>query len=803
MHTEAYSIDELARTLCFADALREEHGIEIVTAMQTDVPGAVPGLATLLTEAGVRYLAVAHNYAGRSVPYLHGGQDLQRPFWWRASTGGRLLVWMTDSPHGIAYMEGNLLGLADSADVAEELLPEYLAALVEKPYPYSPEHEWLGLLPGVDLTRRPYAHDLLHVRVQSVIADNAPPSLGPAEVVRDWNERWSSPQLRLATNREFFELADAQLGGELDQWNGEWADWWADGIGSAARAVGANRRAQGAIRTAQTLHTLADGLGEEDTGWCAEVDRAYETMGLFDEHTWGAGNPWSDELERFDSGAVQWQRKVAFGQDAHDRTEALVETGLERLAHVFAAPAEALASVLVVNGGGRVRSDLVRVFVPAGRVALDSSFDVVTPEGERVPAVVEPQEHERFRPGGRWLSFVARDVPAAGWARYDLIHGNGPSEGRAASGAVLDDGVLRAELDVDQGVVASLVASGRDLVDGDGAFGFNGYVYDRYATAPRFNHLSSRVPAAARWMLGGRSLACDGTVVERSANDVWEQITVRLRADGCAFLESSYRLVRGLGRLDVANRLQKRATDDKESVYFTFPFALDDPRVEWEVTGGVAGDGHPRVPGSARHMRAIRHSALLSGKDGPRAAWATLEAPLVQVGNIHLPYRPFPPTVPEDEANGATIFSWAMNNLWDTNFPPAQGGETVFRYAVAPAGGRRDAVALGAALATPLVGVTLARRSGTDPRVRGSLLTLDRDDVELVHLAPSRRGHDLVALLHSHADEAVEVEVAFDTLPVARAFLGTFLERDLREAGPRLRLEPGALVSLSLDLEGA
>ena len=97
MHTEAYSIDELARALRFADELRERHNIKIVTAMQTDVPGAVPGLATLLTAAGVRYLSVAHNYAGRSVPYLHGGQSVRRPFWWRAPLDDRSVSVSTTS----------------------------------------------------------------------------------------------------------------------------------------------------------------------------------------------------------------------------------------------------------------------------------------------------------------------------------------------------------------------------------------------------------------------------------------------------------------------------------------------------------------------------------------------------------------------------------------------------------------------------------------------------------------------------------------------------------------------------------
>ena len=75
MHTEAYSIDELARQLRFADELRDHYDVPIQTAMQTDVPGATIGLLTSLVDADIRYLSVAHNYAGRSAPHLVGGQE--------------------------------------------------------------------------------------------------------------------------------------------------------------------------------------------------------------------------------------------------------------------------------------------------------------------------------------------------------------------------------------------------------------------------------------------------------------------------------------------------------------------------------------------------------------------------------------------------------------------------------------------------------------------------------------------------------------------------------------------------------
>jgi hypothetical protein len=812
MHTEAYSIDELARGLRFADALREEHGVPVETAMQTDVPGAVAALPALLADAGIRYLAVAHNYAGRSVPHLLGGQRLGRPFWWQARGGRRVLVWYTDSPHGVAYMEGNLLGLAESAELAEELLPEYLAALASQPYPYTPGHAWLGLAEGMETEREPYPHDLLHLRVQSVVADNAPPGLGPAEVVRDWNARFAYPRLRVATNREFFERAEERLGPHLQTHEGDWTDWWADGIGSGARALGFNRVAQGAVRSAQTFHALADALDEAAPEWPAEADRAYASMALFDEHTWGAANPWEDRLERMSSGELQWRRKEAFALDAYDRATRLLEGGAERLARAVTngGPAESLAAIVVLNPHGFSRTDLVRAFVPFSRVPAGVGVAVVDAEdGERRPHVAEPQQHARFRPAGRFLSFVARDVPACGFRRYALAAADADERDTGNGDPLaLETEQLRLELDPAEGFVAGLVdlERGCELVDGGGAFGFNQYVYDRYASAARFNHLSSRIPASAsgRWLLGGRSTARYPVVAERSSNAVWEEVTVRLQADGASSLESSYRLVRGLHRLDVSNRVVKLPTDEKESVFFAFPFALHEPDLAYEITGGATGAGEPHVPGSAAHMRAVRHWVALAD-DAVGVAWATLEAPLVQVGNLHLPYAPFPETVARSEVGPATLFSWAMNNVWDTNFPPRQGGETTFRYAVAPAasGGpppRDLGLRTAASLAAPLTAVCTAPGG----RTTGSFCALDRDDVELVTVERSRRGHDLVAFLQSYAGEAVEVGVSFPDLPVERAFAGTFLERELRDAGgsggAHLRLPPYGFASLALDL---
>jgi hypothetical protein len=39
----------------------------------------------------------------------------------------------------------------------------------------------------------------------------------------------------MATNADFCRAAEERLAGRLDTFTGDWTDWWADGLGSAAR----------------------------------------------------------------------------------------------------------------------------------------------------------------------------------------------------------------------------------------------------------------------------------------------------------------------------------------------------------------------------------------------------------------------------------------------------------------------------------------------------------------------------------------------------------------------------------------
>ncbi len=777
LHTEACSVDELHRMLRFTDDLRERYGIPVTSAMHTDVPGAVVGFVDALHASGVRYLSAAHNWAGRSVPFLTGGQDLGRPFWWRSPAGNRVLVWFTDTPHGMAYMEGNVVGLAESLAAAEDLLPGYLWALASRAVPYGREaFGWSGV-PDDALTKAPYPHDVLHLRVQGGNADNAGPSLVPPSVVRAWNARYAYPRLRMSTNTDFFVDAERRLGDRLPEHTGDWTDWWADGLGSGARPLGYARRAQHAVRHAVSLHQLA---GATPQG----ADDVYDKLGLFDEHTWGAANPWHDHEDGFDSGGLQWARKCELAYAAADEAEDLRRAGAHQLGARHGAQPGAFASYQVVNLGPGDRTDVVELFLPASTVPLGTGVSIV--DGRTDSPVPHDEEAVRVeewptRPAGRRLRFVATDVPALGHARFDVMPG-GFAQRATLPAWQVENEFYRVVVDPEDGTLASIFdkRAGRELVNTGGYARMNQYVHERYSTAPHVNHLSGHIESVPGdlALLAGRSVGRRPSLVRAVRTPIGEELEVELSGDGVDWLRTTVTVHYGVPRVDITNRLLKQGAPAKESVFFAYPFAMPAP-VAWELTGGTGGPGAAVVPGAARHLTPIRH--WVAYDDGELAvAWATLQAPLVMVGDLFLPYAPFPPTLRPSPPEPGTLYSWAMNNIWDTNFPAQQQGETTFQYAIGSASDT-DPRALGASVAAGLTDALVAAPltgSGDPPPPSGRYATVDHPLVRVAGLGASRRGADAVVYLASVADAPVTATLAVPGMRTAS--LGTSLERDRR-----------------------
>ena len=758
LHTEICSTDELHELLRPALTMKKRYGVEFRTAMQTDVPGHVVGLPDALSALGVEFLSVAHNWAGRSNPDGQGQMALPRLFRWRGPEGGEVVVWRTDTPHGLAYMEGPMVGLHEPYDVASEIFGAYLASLATRPYPMPVGSIFGWLDGGADVNERPpFAGDVLHLRTHGRWSDNAGPSRAVSDIVEEWNRRWLFPRLRVSTNEAFFGAAMARTGDDLLTVTGDWNDWWAHGVGSAAAPVALGRKAQNDLADAQTLGALAHLLAPEDVMFpVVDPREGYRQLALWDEHTWGASNSWEHEDHGSSSGEHQWYWKVARAYAAVDESDRALQLSTAALATHLGRHPDAAVSVYAVSTTGTRRTEELEVFLPAGVVPLSKPVALIDARtGETLPHT-EREEPAGSRGLGRYLVCRVADVPPAGFVRVDVKHAEAPPAPaeELADPTRLENEHLAVRLDLSRGTVASIVdkATGRELVEAGSAFGFNHYVYDRYATVGRSNHNSSKFANSGNMaLISSREVGGPAAEVSATRDARGEQVVLRQQVPGAKWLQVTYRLPAGVAHLEIGNRLAKDGTWDKESGFFAFPFATDGiPTVLEESAGGLTGPTTPQVPGGAEYMRAIRHFVTLQ-TGGAAAAWATAQAPLVEVGTLALPYVPFGSTLRAEEPG--TVFSWVHNNVWDTNFPVQQAFDTVFHYRVAA--GTGDAPALGARTAAALVQPlrpVLAERPDLDAPASASLLEPADERVQVVGLQHTEGGAVLVRLRSNAPD---------------------------------------------------
>lgn len=133
---------------------------------------------------------------------------------------------------------------------------------------------------------------------------------GPPDHLRDGAPRERAVGVPAAAHLpqpRLFEDAEERVGDRLETYQGDWSDWWVDGVGAGAVSLAATRRGQAALTEAQTVASYAHLLGVPGS---ATVTKAappvYRAVSLFNEHTWGAGDPWTHGECGHRSGETQW-----------------------------------------------------------------------------------------------------------------------------------------------------------------------------------------------------------------------------------------------------------------------------------------------------------------------------------------------------------------------------------------------------------------------------------------------------------------------------------------------------------------
>jgi len=419
--------EELCHLFDDKTRLENELGINIPSAMISDIPGYAWGLVPAMAQHGVRYFSSGPNTGDRIGHTLEAWGD--KPFYWVSPSGNeRVLHWAAGSGYSL-FHQGGL-----SKDDGSRLL-EYLAKADSSAYPY----------------------DMVQLRY-TVGGDNGGIDSSLSTFVANWNMKYESPQIQISTVTEMFREFEGKYGTNLPQLKGDMSPYWEDGAGSTALETGLSRNAAARLVEAEKLWTIFSPADFPTQ----RFQQAWQQVMLFSEHTWGAWNSTSDPDLEFVKG--QWRIKKTFAEQADSLSNGLYQEILKRS---FEGNAKS-KKFKVFNIGGAAFSDVVTIPANLDMKATESLVD------EKGNSVVVQQ-----LTSGEWV-FLAADIPAFGSREYSIISQQPKSAGPVIlPGNQLRNAFYTVILDPASGSIRSIRDSLQhiDWVDQSQGSGLNAYVY--------------------------------------------------------------------------------------------------------------------------------------------------------------------------------------------------------------------------------------------------------------------------------------------------------------------------------------
>ncbi len=157
--------------------------------------------------------------------------------------------------------------------------------------------------------------------------------------------------------------------------------------------------------------------------------------------------------------------------------------------------------------------------------------------------------------------------------------------------------------------------------------------------------------------------------------------------------------------------------------------------------------------------------------------WATVDAPLVEVGAITSDPRGKTVGWLKHIEQSTTLYSYVMNNYWETNYKAGQEGPTTFRYSIKPH--RRfdssRAARFGIERSQPLITVAVDKNTA----VQGSILWVKPAGVIVTAFKPSEDGKARIVRLFNASGQPKKARLAWAKPVPKTIWLSNFAEEKI------------------------
>ena len=756
------TLEELIRTHDYTHKLHTEDGVPFDYANITDVPSYTWSYASVLAALGIKYFSAAAN-SDRGPILLYGRWNKRAPFWWQGPDGEKVLMSYSRQYSQLWFV----CGIPPQEASCRQALPAFFQQYDSPSYKpdmvlmYGSQFENTYLVPG------------------------------EREFVEQWDAHYAYPKIQLSTFPDFMRALDQRYGSELETVKGDGGPYWEDGYGTDAHYLSIDRSNQQRAPSAEKLSTIATYFEKNVSGPADEIRAMWNDLVLYAEHTftsWGGySRPESEETLR------QFEVKDHFATDGRLRVNAILEQSISQLTDKIQIPATAF---VVFNPLNWTRSDLVETDLDRGDAILDYPAKTVVPF--EVLGKHDGYNHVRF---------LARDVPSLGYRCYQVAPAReqvAATETPLATPNVAENAYYRVEVDPQAGGIRSIFDKqlNREIVDQRSPYRFNQYLYVSGGEGEtQLVYLRNPLPFAKLTVTGGGPTRVTG-IRRTSYGQVLGYETSGPHAPS---ISAELILYDGQKRIDLVNRIHKDPVNVKEAVYFAFPVAAEHPEFSYEIQNGWVDPAHDLLKGANVAWFTVQHWVRVASA-GLSVGVVPVDSPLTTLGDI------VRGTWPEEfQPKSGTIFSYAMNNYWHTNFRRVQSGDFTFRYAVTSARDLAPAelARLGRAAATPLeLGELVPNDKFDDPERPlppnpTSFLEVDAPNLVVENWKAADDGKGTIVRLLETGGSAVTAHLAFPMFEIASAWRANAAEenqRALRPSGHSLTIDvkPHEIVSVRI-----
>jgi alpha-mannosidase len=749
--TESMTPELLVRGFRFSDDIARAYGLDLPTdAKLTDVPSHSWILPTVLVQAGITFLHIGCNAASQS-------PDVPLLFWWEGPDGSRLMTMYWGGYYGT------------------DLVPP-------AGWPYT---SWLAIIPTNDNSGAP------------------PPEEINATLAKI---RELAPNARIRVGRmSDFADAIAQEHPQLPVVRGDMPDTWIHGYFSMPKEFCAYSRSLKELKAVESVGATLDLLNGTPPLTNPVVDKAYEELLLFSEHTFGmAMSHGHSGTWRYDA---DFQRHRAMGE--YDMIE---HSWKEKGNHVFEArritlPALAnelgrLAAgvnaegtrVVVYNPLPYARSAPVEIHAHSTWYGIRGLKDAAT--GQIIPLDNKDNVY-RFR---------AIDVPAMGYRTYlpaDSVTAPPGSVLLDSARGVIENEFLFVKLDTRTGRLTSVrdKSTGLEMI-GNGPFPFGGYLYQKFTKTQVDAYAEAYIKGGWDWAgpeLGRPGLddrpgsIASGENPEITWSSSANKVTAFLQFSPTKDVPQRYTLAYSLGpgqrALEIVWGIDSKPAEPwPEAGWVSFPLNVSTPEFRVGRLGGIADPKKDFVKGSNFEYFMTDRGVALYGADGAGFAIASPDAPAISLdrpglwtwtGRMH--------------ADKANVFFNLFNNQWSTNFTEWIEGSWSARFYIWAFQNYDPSAALvvpAEDVCTPMHAVIVSGPGGRQPLTFRGVEVRDKN-VSVTAFAPDASSGGFLLRLWESAGRTCDTEIR---LPDGSAFRSA-MPVDLRgrKSGPAIPVVNGTL----------